>query len=151
MQLRPCGAGYVGTLERHIFCSTTAPKVRMENTALRSVSGFAHRQQDRHALLNVEYIFVFAPVRRDLLLLRVAVQIVDVNLIEAAHQVLAHSAKGWVVQITVVRDEGQDSVIWLHGFKSPLCEANELHIVVLQPLRIPLPKARSVYPLVVLN
>ena len=55
----------------------------------------------------------FAAVGRRLLLLAVAVQVEDVDVVEGLHQALAHAAEGRVVQVAVVGDEGQDAVAGL--------------------------------------
>ena len=71
------------------------PQVGMEHTgrgpssaSTGSLSSHFHRQQNRHALLDVEHVLVFAAVRRFLLLLGIAVQVEDVNLVECLHEVL---------------------------------------------------------------
>ena len=72
------------------------------------------------------------------MLLRVAVQIEDVNLVEGLEQVPAHSAERGVVEEAVRIDVGDDPAsvgVFLHVV---LGEADELHVVVVEPLGIAL-------------
>jgi len=89
---------------------------------------------DRHALLDVEYIFVLAAVQCPLLLLATAMQVVQINRIETFQQRLAHVHERGIVEIAMVRDECENPVASL--LDTPLREADELHVVVGQPLRL---------------
>lgn len=92
------------------------------------------QQADRDALFDVEDVFVLAAVGGDLLLLGIAVEVDDVDLIEAAHQRLTHPAESRVVEEAVVghdRDDALSGRIDLH-----LSKADKLDVVVLQPLRV---------------
>ena len=103
---------------------------------------------DGDALADVEDVLVEASVGAGLFLERVAVQVEDVNLVEGAHQALAHAPEGRVVQVGVVGDHPNDAASGL--FDLPLGEAQELHVVVLEPVLL-LAKLLSVHLLVVLD
>jgi len=75
------------------------------------------------------------------------VQVEEVNVAESGHQLLAHPAKGGVVQIPVIGDEGQHAFAGLGD--APLPEADELHIIVLQPLGIALAERLAVHEVVI--
>ena len=62
---------------------------------------FLDRNDDRHALLDVEDVLVRLAFGRDFLLLGVAVQVHDVDAVEGLHQVLAHIQEVRVVEIGV--------------------------------------------------
>jgi hypothetical protein len=89
-------------------------------------------QGDGDALLDIEDVFVLAAVRRLLLLLAVAVQVEQVDIVEAAQQALAHIHEGGIVEIAVVGDEAEHAMAGL--LDAPLREADELHVIVRQPL-----------------
>ena len=63
---------------------------------------FLDRNDDRHALLDVEDVLVRLAFGRDFFLLGLAVQVHDVDAVEGLHQVLAHFQEGRVVEIAVV-------------------------------------------------
>src|SRR6266487_2217375 len=65
-------------------------------------------------------------------------QIKHIYLIKTLHEALSHPPKGWVIQIAVVRDECENAIPSF--LNTPLCKANELDIVVVEPFRIALSK-----------
>ena len=93
-----------------------------------------YEERDGDALLDVEHVLVYPAVRGLLVLLDVAVQVENVDLIERAHQRLAHAAERWVVEVAVVGDETQHALAG--ALDPPLGEADELHVIVAQPLRL---------------
>jgi hypothetical protein len=110
------------------------------------LSGVADGNQDGDPLLDVEQVFVGAAVGGALFASRVAVQVHDIQPLEGAQQARPHPAKGRVVQIGVVGDERHDALP--RALNPPLGEANELHIVVLQPLGVLLLQRLPVHLLV---
>src|SRR5690554_3363824 len=88
---------------------------------------------DGNALLDVKDVLVLRAVGGALLLLGVAVKIQDVDLAVGFHELLAHSSEGRVVKITVVGYKGQNTPTSL--FNPPLTPANELDVIILEPLR----------------
>ena len=91
-----------------VFVQSLAPKISTPYTTFDT--GPFHKQTNRDTLLDIEDIFVFRAVRRSLLLLDVAVQVEDIDLLEAAHQGLAHAAEGRIVEPRVVGDDADDAV-----------------------------------------
>ena len=65
------------------------------------------------------------------------------------HQALAHAAKGGVVQIAVIGDHAHHPAPGL--FDLPLGEAQELHIVILQPLRVSFAQRLAIHLLVIVD
>src|SRR5690348_8631613 len=82
-----------------------------------------------YSLLNIEYILIFATVRCFLFLLRIPMKVIDINVTEAIHQTLSHPAKGRIIQISVIRNKGQNTVS--SPFDSPLCKSNKLNVIIL--------------------
>ena len=91
---------------------------------------------DRDALLNVEHVLVRPAVRRALPLLAVAVEVEQPDLVECRHQRLTHAAERRVVEVAVVGDEAEHTLAG--SLDAPLREADELHVVVVEPLWIAL-------------
>ena len=121
------------------------PQVSVEHPRRRTARASPPDEQaDGHPLLDVEYVLVLAPVRRAFLLLRIAVQVQQVNLVEALHQALAHPAEGRVVEIAVVGDEAQHALA--RALDPPLGEAEELDVIVVQPFRVPFAERFAVHP-----
>src|SRR5207302_8496878 len=69
-------------------------------------------------------------------------QIKNVDVIKGLHEALAHTSKGWVAQVPVIGDKGQDTIASL--LNTPLGETDELYIVIVEPLRITFPKRLTV-------
>ena len=97
---------------------------------------FLDEKADGNALLDVEHIFVLRAIWCAFLLLDIPMEIEHVNVVEGFHEALAHSSEGGVVQISVIGNKGEDAVAG--AFDPPLCKANELHIVIVEPFRVPL-------------
>ena len=93
-----------------------------------------HEQTDRYPLLDVEHVLVLAAVRGALLLLGVAVQVEQEHAREGSDQAFAHAAERGVVQVAVVGDESKYAVAG--AVDRPLREADELYVVVVQPLGV---------------
>ena len=116
-----------------------AVQIGMPNDAVFFHSHRIGRQLDEYpdgyALLDVEDILVRC-TRGGIgfFFLRVAVEIEKINLVEALHQVLAHSAKSRVIEITVIRDEAENALA--SSLNAPLRPANEFHIIILKPFRV---------------
>ena len=91
-------------------------------------------QPDRHPLLDVEHVLIFAAVRGALLLLGVAVQVEQEYTREGIDQTFAHAAKGRVVQVAVVGDKANHAVAG--AVDRPLREAEKFYVVVIQPLGV---------------
>src|SRR5579862_2138564 len=108
-----------------------------------------YSQDDCDALLNVKNILVLASIRGNVWFLSVAVQVIHPNLAKALHQALTHSTKGWIVQVSVIGDKAQDAVP--SSIYAPLSKANELYIVILQPLWISLAKGHIVNVVIVIE
>src|SRR5690606_21339902 len=79
-----------------ILAQPVAPSIAMPDTF--HGTGFLDHQCDRDAFLDIEDVFVFYPLRGWLPRLRASMQIDQIDLVEAAHQALAHTAKCRVVQ-----------------------------------------------------
>ena len=102
-----------------------------------------HEQTNRHPLLDVEHVLVLAAVRGALLLLGVAVQVEQEHAREGSDQAFAHAAERGVVQVTVVGDEAKYAVAG--AVDRPLREADELYVVVVQPLGVAFVQRFPVY------
>ena len=68
-------------------------------------AGFLDAQDNGHALLDIENVLVFGAVGAFLLLLAVAVEVENVDMIEAVHQGLSHPSEGRIVEVAVVSNE----------------------------------------------
>ena len=64
----------------------------------------------------------------------VAVKVNDIDFRKSSQQLLAHAAKGRVVQIPVRSNKGKDALSSF--FHPPLAKADELHVIILEPLGI---------------
>ena len=67
---------------------------------------FLDKDIDTYALHDREHIFVFAAIGRCLFLTVVAMQIKNINIIEATHQFTPHLAMNQSIQETIVADVG---------------------------------------------
>src|SRR5487761_1339365 len=114
-----------------------------------SLAVLLHGQDDSHALLNIKNIFILSAIRGFFFLLRIAVQVVYVNLAEALHEALAHATEGRIIEIAVIGDETKDAVTG--SINPPLREANEFDVIILEPLGVFLTEGRTVYDLVILD
>src|SRR5579884_2499711 len=92
-----------------------------------------YKEADGYALLNGEDILV-PGVRRGFQLLVVAMQVEDVDVVEAVREAAAHAAKGGIIQVAVAGDEGEDALSC--PVELPLCETQEFDIVIAQPFRL---------------
>jgi hypothetical protein len=91
--------------------------------------------QDRHRrpLPDVrEDVAVLRAVRRPLLLLAVAVEVEQVDLVEGLEERMAHPTEGRIVEVTVIGHQRHDPLPGLLDLR--LGEAEEFQVVVLQPL-----------------
>src|SRR6266849_3424766 len=100
-----------------------------------------------HALLNIKDILVFCTIRRAFLLFAVSMQIKHINVIKTLHQTLAHPSKGGIIQVAMISDESENPMACL--LDTPLCKAEKLHIVILQPFRISLSQWFIIYLIIV--
>ena len=95
-----------------------------------------HRNDDRHALLNIKDILVGLALGRDLFLFRIAVQIEHPDAVECVQQMPAHAPECRIVQIAVIGDKAQDPLAIL--FDQVRGHADEFHIKIVQPFGIAL-------------
>src|SRR5260370_8363727 len=87
---------------RLVFFKSFAPKIAAPYGMVQTSA--LHEEADRYALLDVENVFVFRAVGRALLSLGVSVQVKNVDLLETAHQRLAHAPKGGIIEPRVIAD-----------------------------------------------
>src|SRR6266571_4518117 len=90
-----------------------------------------YENTNSHALLNVEDILVFRTIGGLFALFPIAMQIKDIDIIETLQQTAAHAPKGGVIQITVISDEGQNTIA--HLLNMPLSETHKFYVVITQP------------------
>src|SRR5437667_8884394 len=90
-----------------------------------------HENANGNSLLNVKNVLVFRTIKGLFLLFAITMQIKDIQVIETLQQAASHAPEGRVIQVAMIGDEGQDSIICL--LNVPLREAHELYIVVTQP------------------
>ena len=76
-------------------------------------------------------------------------EIKNIDIIESAHQVLAHPAKGWIVEVAMVGDHSHDAMPGLLNF--PLGKPEKLDVIVLEPFRVLLTQRLAIYLLVIVN
>ncbi|OQA19789.1 MAG: hypothetical protein BWY63_01651 [Chloroflexi bacterium ADurb.Bin360] len=115
----------------------------MVNLRRAGFARFFDEQTNRHALHDIEDVLIRAAVRRSFLLTGAAMQVEDVDCGEGLHQTLAHPPEGGVVQVAVVADVGQDAAAAL--LDTPLTEADELDVIVLQPFGVAFTQWLAVY------
>src|ERR1019366_4920424 len=95
-----------------------------------------HEDADDYSFSNIENILVrLVRARNSLLFLSVTMQVEQVNVIKRLHEALTHTAESWAVEIAVAGDEREYALAGL--LDAPLRPAEKLHVIVLQPLRIP--------------
>ena len=97
----------------------------------RSGCSSLREEPDGHALLDVEHVDIAAAPRWSLLLLEVPVKVEHTDPAEGLHERPAHPAKRGVVEVAVVADVSVDA--GTRAVEQPLREADELHVVVLEP------------------
>ena len=76
-------------------------------------------------------------------------QVENVEVVEGTQQALTHAAEGRVIEIAVVGDHADNAASGLLDF--PLGVAQELDVVILQPLRVFLAQGLAVHLLVIVN
>ena len=81
-------------------------------------------------MADVEDVFVFRPIRADLLFLLAPVKVQDVDVGERLHERLTHASMGDTIDVGVVGDECEDARAG--ALDSPLGEPDELDEVVVQ-------------------
>src|SRR5438128_503755 len=87
-----------------------------------------YKDADCHALLDIKDILIFCAVGSAFFLLGIAVQVKDVDFVEAVHKALAHATEGGIIEVAVIGNEGEDAIAGL--FDAPLCESDELDIII---------------------
>ena len=97
----------------------------------RSGCSSLREEPDGHALQDVEHVDIAAAPRRSLLLLEVPVKVEHTDPAEGLHERPAHPAKRGVVEVAVVADVAVDADTG--AIEQPLREADELHVVILEP------------------
>ncbi len=95
-----------------------------------------HKDTDGNALPDVEDVLISRSASFPRVLLAIAVQVKHVDGIEALHETAAHSAKGGIIKVAVIGDEGQDARA--RAFDAPLSIAHELDIIIIEPFRVAL-------------
>ena len=93
-------------LKRRVFLGPRAPQIALHHLG-QSVTAIPalDRDDDCHALLDVEDVLVGRALGGDLLLLGVSMQIQHPDPIKGLQKVPAHTPEGRVVEIAVVGDE----------------------------------------------
>ena len=116
-----------------VLLLSLAPQVGVMHLLFGCV-GMLDEQADGHALLDIKHVLVGRAVGGGFLFLGVAVQVENVDFVKRRQQALAHTAKGGVVQVGVVGNHRHHALAVLGHL--PLGKAQELDVVVLQPLGI---------------
>ena len=129
LHLYPLGPGGVPLQEPAVLLLPFAPEIDVADK-----SGRCRRlpeEPDGYTLLDVEHVDIPIAVRRNLLLLEVSVKIEHADSLKGLQERPSHSAKRGVVEVTVIADV---PVYADTGeVEQPLREADELHVVVLEP------------------
>src|ERR1017187_5638714 len=143
-ELRPLGGFNFVLVEPIVFrLALPAPKIGVTHNCGSLLFLFRpcfgrqfYKDANSHALLDVENILVrLAAAGNGLLFLGIAVQVEDINLVKGLHEILPHAAKGRIIEIAVVGDEGQHALSGL--VNAPLAPAEEFNVIILQPFGIP--------------
>jgi dienelactone hydrolase len=124
----------VGSTDRYFgpgVASTHEAQLHDAGIAFRSSTFDGGHRLDGDTLLNGEYVDIPTSVRRGLLLLKVAVEVQDSNVLERLHKRPPHTAKCRIVEVRVVADVTVDAIAGVVEY--PLGQPDELDIVVLQP------------------
>ena len=121
----------------------------VDNGAFRFFASSPDEKCYCHALADVENVLILAAIGTGFLLEQIAVQVEDVDFVKGVHQALTHAAEGRIVEIGVVRNHADDTATGLLDL--PLGETQELHVVVLEPLRVLLAQWFAVHFVVVLE
>src|ERR1039457_1124630 len=134
--------------------SLSAPQMLMPNDGIAFLSLLIWRKfykiADCHALLDVENILVrIAGVRIGFLFLGVAMQVEDINLIKSLHEILPHAAKGRIIQVAMIGDEGQHALSGL--VNAPLRPAEKFYVIILQPFGIPFTERLAIAEIIITN
>ena len=82
---------------------------------------FLTQDTDGYALPYVKNIFIFAAVWCGFFFVGVAMQVEKIERVKGIEQAFPHTAKGRVVQETVIGDDGDNATF--HSFHFPLGEA----------------------------
>jgi hypothetical protein len=106
-QRRPINALDRALRCRSVFLEALSPDVPAPDPAVKA--GPFHENADRYSLLDVEDVLISRSVR--CAFLDVPMQIQNINLIEAAHEGLAHAAKSRIVEPAMVGNDADHAVL----------------------------------------